>query len=265
MKSKAPIYILIVIIIAVGLLLWGKKSAENLAGSWENTGVACLGGGHQNASLHIHARLSIETDGIKEIIPANIGVSPTCMAETHTHETDGVIHVESAGSRANITLGDFFSVWNEDLNREGFDLEVMVNGVNVEPSSYVIKDSDVITFTYTTSSETSSGEQNENIKDSKSEVKIGDEIVLSGVTIKPTLILEDSRCPIDVNCIQAGTLRVETSLRSSSLEESLVFELNKELTFGNKTITLVSAEPEPVSTKMPYTLEDYSFVFKVSE
>jgi hypothetical protein len=41
-------------------------------------------------------------------------------------------------------------------------------------------------------------------------LKIGEKAGNTNIVIQPTEILEDSRCPLDVQCIQAGTVRVLT-------------------------------------------------------
>lgn len=75
---------------------------------------ACSGG---TESFHIHPRLTILLNGEPVEIPANIGVSPTCMRWTHTHDSSGTIHVE-APYRRDVTLGDFFKVWKKDLSHD---------------------------------------------------------------------------------------------------------------------------------------------------
>jgi hypothetical protein len=61
---------------------------------------------------HIHPRLAVYVRGEQVPLPANIGVDPAqppqSMAGLHTHEGDGLIHVENA---AEPTLGQFFEIW----------------------------------------------------------------------------------------------------------------------------------------------------------
>lgn len=85
--------------------------------------------------------------------------------------------------------------------------------------------------------------------------KTGDSILLKtgvddgasglGVSIIPLEILEDSRCPIDVVCIQAGTVRVRALVESSGRSGEGVFTLGIVETRQNETITLVAVEPAP--------------------
>ncbi|MES2225900.1 MAG: hypothetical protein V4480_03775 [Patescibacteria group bacterium] len=64
-----------------------------------------------------------------------------------------------------------------------------------------------------------------------------------GFSIRPTAILEDSRCPEDVECIQAGTVRI--SLKASSPKDSSTVQvsLGKSITVGSETITFESVVP----------------------
>jgi len=69
-----------------------------------------------------------------------------------------------------------------------------------------------------------------------------------GVLITPLTILEDSRCPTDVQCIQAGTVRVNAQVRSGGQEREAIFTLGIVETGEKETITLVAVEPAKVST-----------------
>jgi hypothetical protein len=62
--------------------------------------------------FHIHAQLSVYTDGKKQSVPQNIGINPDTqfLASLHTHDTTGVIHMESV-QPYKFKLGQFFQVW----------------------------------------------------------------------------------------------------------------------------------------------------------
>jgi hypothetical protein len=79
--------------------------------------------------FHIHAHLTIFTDGQQRQVPAAIGIpnpvaaqasagtfvdSGTCFYWLHTHAADGIIHIESPVKRT-FTLGDFFAEWGQPL------------------------------------------------------------------------------------------------------------------------------------------------------
>jgi len=66
--------------------------------------------GEEGTVLHIHQHLDLDIDGAKVTVPANIGIGSDFLSAIHTHDTSGVIHVESPTRRA-FTLGEFFDVW----------------------------------------------------------------------------------------------------------------------------------------------------------
>lgn len=91
-------------------------------------GVPCR---RPTLEFHIHAHLAIYVNGLRRPVPATIGmVDPTvrqtatgpffnahtCYYELHTHAEDGVIHIEAPAPRA-FTLGQFFRLWGQPLNR----------------------------------------------------------------------------------------------------------------------------------------------------
>ncbi len=114
-------------------------------------------GGHQNLAVHIHPELEIVISGEKQVIPANIGVSDASMRPIHTHQTDGVLHIEAPCQRE-FTLPEFFAIWGEPLNRscifsycsnETHTLKVSVNGEERNDfMKYLMRDGDKIVIEY---------------------------------------------------------------------------------------------------------------------
>src|SRR5881396_2786681 len=67
----------------------------------------------EGTTLHIHQHLDLYVNGTKQVVPAQIGIltSPhVVFSPLHTHDTTGIIHVESPTVRS-FTLGEFFDVW----------------------------------------------------------------------------------------------------------------------------------------------------------
>lgn len=62
---------------------------------------------------HIHPRLTITINGDPVTIPAGIGIGGQTVGSIHTHDTDGVIHVESRDPK---TVGDFFRAWGQPFD-----------------------------------------------------------------------------------------------------------------------------------------------------
>ncbi|RFA08958.1 hypothetical protein B7R54_06760 [Subtercola boreus] len=73
--------------------------------------------GTEGTALHLHAHLTITIDGQDEVVPAEIGIdNPSgSVSPLHTHDTTGIIHVESP-VQADFTLGQFFTEWNVALD-----------------------------------------------------------------------------------------------------------------------------------------------------
>src|SRR2546426_12626424 len=64
---------------------------------------------------HWHTQLTITSGGNPVPIPANIGITATCLEVLHTHDTSGLIHIEpdiSEQGRVD-TIGGFFVVWGK--------------------------------------------------------------------------------------------------------------------------------------------------------
>jgi hypothetical protein len=80
---------------------------------------------------HIHAHLAIVVNGQSRVVPANIGIPGTCIYWLHSHDTDGVIHVESPTQRT-YTLGNWFDIWGQPLssNQVGGDKGTVIAYVN---------------------------------------------------------------------------------------------------------------------------------------
>lgn len=151
MKSNGKYIVGVLVLIILGGLVWSMINKEAAPVTyWNNTSIKCLPGGHTNLALHIHPDMKIFVDGVEEVIPANIGLDGTCMAEVHTHDATGKIHIETAEvSSVSHVLGDFFTAWGKSLERDGFVVTVTADGVVVEnPLALVLKDHQQIAVNY---------------------------------------------------------------------------------------------------------------------
>jgi hypothetical protein len=96
-------------------------------------------------------------------------------------------------------------------------------------------------------------------------IALGEERSVGGVTVKPTTVVEDSRCPANVQCVQAGTLKVNAVITSANtggtftrtLELGVPYDLG-----GGQTLTLTSVTPAAIAGGTPKT-EDYRFTFTI--
>jgi hypothetical protein len=92
--------------------------------------------------VHYHAHLDVSIDGGAVTVPPNIGIDVQRKAITalHTHDSTGIIHIESAEDIP-FTLGQFFIEWGQPLSPsqvgkaavpQGSELRVYRNGKRVE-------------------------------------------------------------------------------------------------------------------------------------
>jgi hypothetical protein len=88
----------------------------------------------------------------------------------------------------------------------------------------------------------------------------------SGLDVKvvPLEVLEDSRCPIDVTCIQAGTVRLRAQLESGLGTANPVFTLGTPVTTEAETVELIEVRP-PARQDVALKPGDYTFVFRVTK
>ena len=160
MKRKT-IYLIIAAIVAVFIIFFalGKPSTVN-----NNAEVP-------KEPIHWHPKLTIIIKGEKQFIPPNIGISVgnnmdnqisgMRMSPTHTHESDGTLHLENNRpwlKPETLTLGYFFEVWDKNFNSscifeycngENGTLKMTVNGQpNYDFGDYIMHDKDNIIIEY---------------------------------------------------------------------------------------------------------------------
>jgi hypothetical protein len=72
----------------------------------------------EGTKTHVHAHLDIFVNRKRVLVPALIGINrgAAYYTELHTHDTRGVIHIESPESNASFTLGQFVAEWGVFLN-----------------------------------------------------------------------------------------------------------------------------------------------------
>jgi hypothetical protein len=94
-------------VVAVGLYFFVQPS-NSFARPVD--GITCDQGEH--ATEHIHQELVVYVNGQQVQVPAGIGIpaGANCYFWLHTHQTDGVIHVE-APAQGTYRLGEFFDIW----------------------------------------------------------------------------------------------------------------------------------------------------------
>lgn len=92
-------------------------------------GISC--NSTEQLVFHIHAHLAVYVNGGLKLLPPGVGIGPplqfeqtstgpfvadgSCFSWLHTHDSTGVIHIESPVQRV-YTLGDFFDIWGQPLS-----------------------------------------------------------------------------------------------------------------------------------------------------
>ena len=141
---------IIAVLVLLGGVLWSNSLTKN------DPNIITRNG------LHWHPELSIYVKGIKQEIPANIGVGVKYaeysgydarmgMTGTHTHDTTGVIHFEfgSIVRKEDLTLGQFFKIWGKGMRVFGTNMKMTVNGTeNTKYEDYLMQDKDKIELRY---------------------------------------------------------------------------------------------------------------------
>jgi hypothetical protein len=89
---------------------WGPNDGPTLKPRLKAIGLHALP--KEALHLHIHQRMALLVNGKFYYIPPGIGIDEhgKFIAELHTHDSSGIIHVESPVNR-DYTLGEFFDVW----------------------------------------------------------------------------------------------------------------------------------------------------------
>ena len=85
---------------------------------------------------------------------------------------------------------------------------------------------------------------------------------IGGVTIRPVRLIEDSRCPAQVQCVWAGRLRIEAVIgyRSGSEEQRREMIMGDPVVLPEGSLKLADARPEPVAGE-PIAPRAYRFTF----
>jgi hypothetical protein len=109
----------------------------------------------EGVATHIHAHLDVFVNGKRVTVPQAIGINPGAgwLTELHTHDTRGVIHIESPKANDTFTLGQFVAEWGVFLNARCIGaycdgLKWYVNGKQQtgNPAGLVLKSHQEIAF-----------------------------------------------------------------------------------------------------------------------
>lgn len=92
-------------------------------------------------------------------------------------------------------------------------------------------------------------------------IAIGERVAVGNTTIGVIELLEDSRCPTDVQCIWAGRVRVRAAL--DAMSRDFTFVLAEPQVVGRVTVTLVAVVPGQKVSTQTIPPSAYRFIFTV--
>lgn len=115
----------------------------------------------EGTAEHFHTHLDIFVNGKRTQVPANLGINTQSgqLAELHTHDPTGVLHIEAPDTTHRYVLGQLFTEWGIRLDgahvggltaTPGKTLRAYVNGKQIsgDPASIELTAHREITLTY---------------------------------------------------------------------------------------------------------------------
>ncbi len=119
-RRITTILVAVAIVVAVGLVAYffinGRSNSSTQTIVDPNfqpiDGVYC--DASDQLSYHIHVLLTIYINGQQVSVPQGVGIapgsSPSCLYWLHTHDTSGIVHIESPTTRL-YSLQNFLDIW----------------------------------------------------------------------------------------------------------------------------------------------------------
>lgn len=92
-------------------------------------------------------------------------------------------------------------------------------------------------------------------------VRLGEIAAVDGPRVRPDRVIEDSRCPADVQCIHAGRLIVRATVLGGGWSKQIDLTLGIPVPVADGMVTLVDATPVPINGKSA-ALSAARFTFK---
>lgn len=90
-------------------------------------------------------------------------------------------------------------------------------------------------------------------------VKLNQKVQFENISITPLKVVSDSRCPIGVQCVWAGTVNVKVKFEKDGESDEIIVEIGKKIEVFGLTVYLNKVLPEKDQND---TLdEDYIFIF----
>lgn len=94
-------------------------------------------------------------------------------------------------------------------------------------------------------------------------VRLGEVAAVDGPKVRPDSVIEDSRCPTDVQCIVEGRLIVRVTVLGGGWSRQIDLTLGVPVPVADGMLTLMEATPVPVDGETaPLSTARFSFKFQ---
>ncbi|WP_296678194.1 hypothetical protein [Novosphingobium sp.] len=101
----------------------------------------------------------------------------------------------------------------------------------------------------------------QNRSDGITRLRIGESGSVDGPTVTPLAVLEDSRCPAEVQCLWAGRVKVSVRVELGTGSQTRDMVLGEEQSVADGSLTLVEVLPQKKKDQAIYP-DEYRFGFK---
>ena len=92
-------------------------------------------------------------------------------------------------------------------------------------------------------------------------MRLGQIASVNGPRVRAEQVIEDSRCPVDAQCIQAGRLIVRTTVLGGGWSKQVDLTLGTPVNVADGSLTLVRATPERKGGRRGSRPLPYRFTF----
>ncbi|MDT0576908.1 hypothetical protein RM533_12080 [Croceicoccus sp. F390] len=99
------------------------------------------------------------------------------------------------------------------------------------------------------------------IAGSEASARLGEHVISGDWQLTPLAVLEDSRCPVDAQCIHAGKVIVLADLANGSQRARIELETGKQHQILDVNVVLVSVLPPKKAERLIHR-SDYLFIFR---
>ncbi|MES2470799.1 MAG: hypothetical protein V4526_01030 [Patescibacteria group bacterium] len=268
-RSPFIVIIVVLVVLAIAGFVYSRYNesscvAEQCMTEYAGTYVATKSQDARTMRLLTAGTMSLETAGTN-------GQEPTVEIGTWTVDSEGRIAVTLKGNMAELYPVDrniLFEKKGGNLIALEYDQTIYgTDGLNfkktedydstsnVTPVPNLPTEDDIATTTATSTRAVPFG---------KVTLSLGETAQFQGLALTPVSIAEDSRCAQGLQCIWAGTVRLNIRVASGMGTSNEIVSLGGAITTESETIALTAVEPYPVK-ETTISPGSYRFVFNVTK